>query len=112
MLDGYVRVQLEKMLAWHIGLRTGFSASAGKYGKYFQKYLEPHLWERLLQTYASGSYEETWDALFAMGDLFRAVAVPLAEHFGFQYPHADDRRVSAHLRHVRALPKDAKEMYP
>lgn len=112
MLDVYVRAQLEKMLVWHIGWNTGFSANPGKLGKYFEKYLSPPLWNLLLQTYAGGSYEQTWDALFAMGNLFRAVAVPLAEHFGYPYPHEDDRRVSAHLRHVRALPRDAKEMYP
>jgi len=57
------------------------------------------------------SYDNTWEALFAMCDLFRAIATAVAEHFGFEYPHGDDDRVSAHLRHVRLLPKDAKEMY-
>ena len=49
-----------------------------------------------------------WDALFTMGDLFRRIVIPVAEHFGFDYPLGDDERVSAHLRHVRDLPRDAK----
>jgi aminoglycoside 6-adenylyltransferase len=49
--------------------------------------------------------------LLATGDLFRRVAIPVAEHFGFEYPYGDDERVSAHLDHVRSLPEDAKEMY-
>ena len=110
-LDVYVREQLMRMLTWHIGLRTQFSCSPGKLGKYFQQYLEPELWEALLATYADASYDGTWDALFAMGELFRRIAAPLAEHFGFEYPHEDDRRVSAHLYHVRCLPRDAVEMY-
>ena len=35
----------------------------------------------------------------------------MAEHFGFEYPADDDRRVSAHLAHVRFLPRDAWEIY-
>ena len=111
MLDQPVRDQLTKMLTWHIGVRTQFSRSPGKLGKYFQRYLEPELWESLLQTYADASVERTWEALFAMCALFRRVAVRMAEHYGFDYPHGDDARVSAHLEHVRSLPKTAAEIY-
>ncbi len=112
MLDQALREQLMKMLTWHIGLRTDFRVNPGKFGKYFDKYLEPELWEMLKRTYADASCEMSWEALFAMCALFRKVAVPLAAHFGFDYQWEDDRRVSAHLEHVRSLPADAKEMYP
>jgi aminoglycoside 6-adenylyltransferase len=112
MLDEYIREQLMRMLRWHIGVKTGFQVNPGKLGKYFQKYLEPELWELLLRTFSDASYENNWEALFAMGDLFRKVAVPLAGHFGFEYPFDDDRRVTAHLKYVRALPQHAKELYP
>jgi aminoglycoside 6-adenylyltransferase len=46
-----------------------------------------------------------------MCQLFRRVALEVARHFGFDYPEGDDARVSARLRHVRSLPKDAKEIY-
>ncbi len=111
MLDEYVRVQLMKMLAWYTGIKTDFARSPGKGGKYLQRYLEPELWAMLLKTYAGGSYEDTWDAMYAMGDLFRITARRVADRFGFEYPQEDDRRVSAHLRHVQSLPRDAKEMY-
>ena len=111
MLDHYQREMLMKMLRWHIGLRTGFAASPGKLGKYFQRYLEPELWDLLLQTYAAADYTQTWQALFAMCALFRRVAVPLAVHFGYDYPFDDDRRVYAHLQHVHSLPRDAQNIY-
>jgi aminoglycoside 6-adenylyltransferase len=111
MLDQFVREQLMKMLGWHIGVQTRFSQNPGKFGKYYQKYLEPELWDLLLRTYPDASYEHTWEALFRMGDLFRRAALPVARHFGFEYPHADDQRVTAHLRHVQSLPRDAQEMY-
>ncbi len=106
-----VREQLLKMLTWYIGVGTAFSRNPGKFGKYFQQYLEPELWDMLLKTYADASYDATWEALFTMGDLFRTVAVRVAQEFGFSYPHDDDRNVSAHLRHVQVLPKDATEIY-
>ncbi len=110
MLDNTVREQLMKMLTWYVGVRTGFSKSPGKLGKYLEQFLEPELWQLLLQTYADADYEHTWQALFAMGELFRRVAIPVAEHFGFSYPKGEDERVSAHLRHVHALPRAAAEM--
>ena len=106
-----MRDQITKMLTWYIGMKTGFSVDPGKCGKHFKEYLEPELWALLEKTYADASYEHTWDALFAAGELFRQTAIQVADHFGFDYPHGDDQRVSAHLRHVRALPRDAKEMY-
>ena len=111
MLDQVVRVQLMKMLTWHIGVQTQFSRNPGKLGKYFQQYLEPELWDLLQKTYADANYDHTWEALFTMCNLFRGVAHPIAEHFGFDYPHGDDQRVSAHLEHVRFLPKNTEEMY-
>ena len=111
MLDQEVRVELMKMLRWHIGIQTQFSCSPGKLGKYFERYLEPELWKLLLNTYADASTDHTWEALFAMRDLFRQVALSVAEHFDFEYPYDDDKRVSAHLEHVRRLPRDAKAIY-
>jgi aminoglycoside 6-adenylyltransferase len=111
MMDEYVREQLMKMLSWYVGVKTGFKVSTGKGGKYLEKYLEPELWQLLLKTFASPSYEDSWQALFAMTELFRITARKVAQHFGYRYPQGDDERVSAHLRHVKELPRDAMEMY-
>ncbi|MBN1147237.1 MAG: aminoglycoside 6-adenylyltransferase [Anaerolineales bacterium] len=111
MLDEAVREQLMKMLTWYIGVKTRFSRNPGKFGKYFEQYLEPELWDMLLKTYSDASYENTWEALYMACNLFRMAAMRVAEHFGFDYPVGDDQRVSAHLQHVRLLPKNAIEMY-
>lgn len=110
-LDEYVRSQLMKMLTWYVGMKTNFQKSPGKMGKYLDQCLEPELWKLLLHTYADDRYEKNWDALETMGELFRCTARPVAAHFGFAYPFGDDERVSAHIRHVRGLPKDAEAMY-
>jgi aminoglycoside 6-adenylyltransferase len=111
MHDQVVRAQLTKMLEWYAGLSTRFSRNTGKHGKYLQRYVEPELWDLLMDTYADAGYAHTWDALLATCALFRRLALRVAGHFGFDYPHDDDRRVSAHLVHVRNLPRDATEIY-
>jgi aminoglycoside 6-adenylyltransferase len=110
-LDHVVRAQLMKMIAWYVGINTQFSENPGKFGKYLRRYLSPELWQMLLHTYADADYDHTWDALDAMCDLFRTLALQVAAHFGFDYRHEEDERVRAHLKHVRGLPKDAQEMY-
>lgn len=109
--DEYLRPELMKMLDWYVGVKTGFVQSTGKAGKYLPRHLEPELWALLLKTYSDADPRRTWDALFCMADLFRLTALAVAAHFGFAYPHADDARVTAHLQHVRRLPRDAREMY-
>jgi aminoglycoside 6-adenylyltransferase len=108
----YRRTQLLKMLVWQIGEATNYSCSPGKFGKYFQRYLEPEVWQQLLSTYPAADETAIWEALFAISDLFRGVALRIARQYGYEYPRVDDERVSAHLRHVRDLPRDAEEMYP
>lgn len=95
MLDQVIRGELMKMLNWYVGVNTGFSGNPGKFGKYMQRCLEPELWASLLQTYADADYSHTWNALFAACDLFRTAATRVAEHFGYEFPRDDDRRVRA-----------------
>lgn len=111
MQDEIMRGQVLLMLTWYVGTKNGFARSPGKLGKYFQRDLEPALWQQLLATYASADLDDTWRALFTLCDLFRTAAQAVAEHFGYAYPHSDDVRVSAHLAHVRKLPKDATTIY-
>lgn len=111
MLDEVVRRELMKMLNWLIGVRYRYSSNPGKLGRYYQKVLIPEEWELWLRTYSDAGYEQTWQSLFAMTYLFRMTALQVAKYFGFDYPHGDDQRVSAHLDHVHRLPRDAQTMY-
>jgi len=110
MLDEVIREQLMKMLTWHIGVQTDWKQSPGKFGKHLQKFLEPELWSLLEKTYADAGYESTWDSLQSMCELFRMTAQKVGQHFGFDYPGEEDAKVSAYLKHIRTLPRDAKEI--
>lgn len=109
-MDQTVRAELMKMLTWLIGVQTGFARNPGKSGKHFAEYLPPEMWQLLLSTYCDADEERNWQALFALGELFRRSARIVAEQFHFDYPQGDDERVSAHLRRVHVLPRDAKEI--
>ncbi|PYI55664.1 aminoglycoside 6-adenylyltransferase [Paenibacillus flagellatus] len=111
MVDRPVRDMVALMLTWHIGIRSGFTADPGKCGKYFKSCLEPAKWESYVRTYADADVNRMWDALFEMGDLFRDTAIGVANRLGFEYPFDDDNRVTAYLKHVRALPKSAGRLY-
>ncbi|BAJ64734.1 aminoglycoside 6-adenylyltransferase [Anaerolinea thermophila] len=104
------RAQLFAILRWYIGMRTDFQVNPGKEGKYYRKYLEPERWARLLATYADADPRRTWNALFAMADLFRDTAQVVAQRFGLTYPQEEDSKVSAFLLQVRALPRTATSL--
>lgn len=107
MQEQPVRDQLLLMLRWYVGKHTAYGINLGMCGKKLKHYLEPELWSMFEQSYADADEEHSWKALFMACDLFRIIASDLAMHFGFVYPVQDDMRVSAHLRRVQALPRDA-----
>ena len=67
-----------------------YKVNPGGFGKYIPRYLEPELWALYLKTYADADIERCWEALFAMGDLFRICAHSVAAHFGYEYPSGED----------------------
>jgi aminoglycoside 6-adenylyltransferase len=112
LMETLVRDQLTRMLGWHVGVMSGFTRNPGKFGRFLEKHLDPGLWDGLMKTYVGVDDESVWQALFRMTELFRQAANEVADRLGYQYPKGDDERVSAHLRHVKGLPGDAKEIYP
>ena len=101
VLDGPMREQLTAMLAWHVGLKTNFEVSIGYLGKHLKTHLAGDLWELVEHTYCDGRREHIWQALFAMDELFRTMAWPLAAARGFHYPEREDTAVSAFIRRIR-----------
>jgi aminoglycoside 6-adenylyltransferase len=110
-LDSLMREQLLKMLCWYVGVQTGFQKSPGKFGKYLKSQLDAELWALLEQTYSDAQLDHIWDALLSMDDLFRRIAIVVANCFQFNYPEQDDIKVSNYVRHVRQLPRDAPEIH-
>ncbi|MGV8026007.1 MAG: aminoglycoside 6-adenylyltransferase [Anaerolineaceae bacterium] len=101
MLDEIMRTQLMKLLTWYIGMQTGFRCNPGKQGKYFQQYLSAKEWEMLLQTYADVDHEHNWAALFSMAEIFRSIALQVAEHFALEYPDEEYVPVLKYLKEIK-----------
>lgn len=111
LLNQVIRGALLQMLDWHIGCRHGFRVNPGKSGKFYQRYLEPELYEKLLATYPLASLPHIWDATFAAIELFSYSAKFIASELGYEYPADWDEHLTAHLQHVRKLPADAQKIY-
>ncbi|MCL2637395.1 MAG: aminoglycoside 6-adenylyltransferase [Oscillospiraceae bacterium] len=111
MYHEVVRKNLHSMIDWYIGMKNNFAVSVGKSGKYYKNYLSKKQYEMYKATFSGSDYDDVWKSLFKAGDLFRAMALGVGIHFGFTYLHEDDRRVCSHLKQIRKLPQDAKEVY-
>lgn len=110
MVNFHVRKQLETMLAWKVGILTGFSVSVGKSGKYMYRWLEKEEWETYLSTWFSSDPKEAWEAVFRMCDLFRQTAEYVGRELGYEYNETEGANSRSYLEHVRRLPKDAAEV--
>lgn len=101
MFDHHVRDMLNQMTEWFIGISTDFSVSAGKKGKYFKKYLPPDLYAMYTGTYSDSNYGHFWESVFTACELFRVMALKVAEHFGFVYNKEEDENMMIYLNKVK-----------
>lgn len=88
-LNEIARPNLLRMMAWQIGAEQGYTFSVGKNSKFIQRHLPHETWEKLLATYATGSYAETRSALLQCFALFRSSSRAVAERLGYSYPPYD-----------------------
>lgn len=101
---------LMQMIDWYIECRHG-AVNAGKFGKYYSRYLEPEIYERLLATYVPADWDNVWRCVYETIALFRKLAQVVAAENGYQYPIEEDANVTAFLKHVELLPNDAASIY-
>lgn len=106
MFNRYVRDMLNQMVEWAIGIDTGFTVSAGKNGKYFQRFLPEAVYARYRQTYSDGNYTHLWGAVETACSLFRDLAQKVAKHFGYTYFQREDDNMTAYLKRVRTMAGD------
>jgi aminoglycoside 6-adenylyltransferase len=92
---------LIKLLTWYAGLKTDYKVPAGKFGKYLAQYIEPEIWNKFVKIYVDANYEHMWDALLLMLEIFNAIALRLANHFGYPYTQSEYYDVFEYLKNVR-----------
>jgi aminoglycoside 6-adenylyltransferase len=93
--DDMKRLFLRQMLEWRMAMEHGWTITAGAHGKGLKKRLPPDLWAQVEDTYAGAGIAENWVALDKTMTLFRQVAVEVAAHLGYSFPHDLHERVVA-----------------
>ena len=101
---------LIQMVEWYIESRHG-AVNAGKFGKYYSRYLEPEVYRQFLATYVPAEWESNWRCVYATTELFRKLAREVADKHGYEYPMEEDTNVTAFLKHVEQLPASAERIY-
>lgn len=101
MANFVVRKQLEKMLAWKVGIQTNFSVSVGKSAKYLYKWLSKDEYQGYLDTYFDGNIEHAWTAILSMCDFFDAIARQVSEGLGYIYDADEGTAARSHLLNSR-----------
>ena len=110
MINFYLRPELIRMLSWDIGIKTEFSCSIGKSGKYMKKFLSEDIWNRFLATYSAAETDSVWNSVFTAVDLFDETAVKSAFSFKYIYDTNEAKNSRSFLLHTFSLPKDAEEI--
>ena len=93
--------QLVRLLSWHAAADQDFRISVGGSAKYLEKYLDPALFARFRRSFPNGEYEDIWEKLFVMYDLFADAARALAERLGYVFDERESRRVRNFLEKRR-----------
>lgn len=99
-MERFAMDMLLEMLYWNIGIEKNFSVSAGKYGKYLEKHLEEKTYQQLLMIFPNSSYEDIWQKLFLMCELFQQEAKKVARHFEFYY---DSKEAENIIQYAKAM---------
>ena len=111
IIQACLRESVQMMLAWEIGIKTGFDKSIGKKGIYLENYLEPNIWKDYKNTYVDANYENIWDSLFLFYKIFIRSAEFVAKKYGYKFPKTKGENVLAFLTHVKSLAVNAKSIY-
>jgi aminoglycoside 6-adenylyltransferase len=106
------QIYLRQLLEWWIERDHGWSLPAGYLGKGLKKRLPPEIWSQLERTYVGAEIAENWEALFATIALFRRVAIDVAAHLGYTYPHDLDQRVTTYVRAMQGMDHVTGSMCP
>lgn len=111
VMNDLLRPELLQVLSWKAAIPHDFHISVGKCGKYLPNFLEKALWKDYLSTYCGAKPGEMWVAGEILCGLFDQTAREVACAMGFAYDEQEAVNSWKFFRHVRKLPRDAKEIF-
>jgi aminoglycoside 6-adenylyltransferase len=98
MLERFVRPMFMKIVEWYAGIRTAFSVSFGKGGRFMKSYLPRAIYKKILRTYSDYHLKNNWKALFVMLKLFGFLAKSIADNLKFHYEINEEKNVTKYLK--------------
>ncbi|MBT6146551.1 MAG: aminoglycoside 6-adenylyltransferase [Gemmatimonadetes bacterium] len=106
-----LREDLVLMLGWYVGVTKGFDRSLGSEARNLVDHLEPDDWQEFERTYAGAAYDDIFESLLVIHQMFVRTAQIVGRHYGYRFPAQDSDGVLAFLKHVRQLSPDAESIY-
>jgi aminoglycoside 6-adenylyltransferase len=97
------QVYLRQMLEWYMEIDYNWTVNPGALGKGLKKLIGFELWTELETTYVGAGLKDNWSALFTSIELYRKVAISVADHLTYEYPIDLDYRVVTYLQAIRQL---------
>ncbi len=101
-LNNPVRDTLNRMIRWHIYLKSGTPVDMGILDSNLEKLLEDDLFAIYKRTYPAAEYEQLWHAFDSVTELWHETALSVAEKCGFKYPEATEKDMISFIRELRS----------
>jgi len=101
MSEQVMKEKLIELLIWHAAIITNYEKTIGYSGKYLENYIDQYVWDKFKKTYVDYNWENMWQALFLMCEIFDEVARTVSKHYGYRYNEEEYREVVRYLNFVR-----------
>lgn len=92
--DDYMKFCLLKLIEWHARVTRNWDMNSWQRGRYLERWADPRAVSEMGGTYSLYDAASTSQALMKSLDLFRWLAVEVAERLRFTYPAYADERVT------------------
>ena len=99
-LNVSVRGLLNRMLRWHIVLRSGGPVDMGILDSHLEQWLEEDLFRLYRATWPDAEYPHIWEAFDAAARLWREAGSRVAEQCGFEYPRETEENMLGFIRNL------------
>ena len=98
--DWTTKELLLQMIEWHEKSMHGWDLDTCQHGKRMQEWVDKETWDALNNCFAHFDAGDSWKALIATINLFRAVAMQTGERLGYRYPMGVDKNITMFVQQV------------
>jgi aminoglycoside 6-adenylyltransferase len=97
-----MKQQLLCMMEWYALALHGHEYDTFYDGHFLFEWSDPQTWDELQKTFGGFNASECWRALFGTMELFQRLSTIVAFTWGYPYPAALDKRITAYVKSLHA----------